>query len=67
MENYKIVVQILSVSDEVVGEFELNSQEYEKVKNDTGRDIIGQGVDTVLSELRDVRRTNPHHHMNRFD
>lgn len=67
MENYKIKVEVLSISDEVVGEFELTSQEYEKVKKDSGRDIISQGVETVLEELRDKRRANPHHHMNRFD
>ena len=67
MENYKIKVQVLDIHDEIVGEFELNSREYEKIKNETGRDIIGQGVELVLNDLKEERHSKSHHYTNRVD
>jgi hypothetical protein len=67
MENYKIKVQITSFSDDVIGEFEVTTKEYEIIKETTGKDLISQGVDLVLNDVKEIRRSNPHHHTNRVD
>ena len=67
MENYKIKVEITSMNGDVVGEFEVMTKEYEMVKETTGRDLVTQGVDLVLNDMRESRRSNPHHHTNRMD
>ena len=67
MENYKIKVEITSLSGDVIGEFEVTTKEYEMVKETTGRDLVSQGVDLVLNDFREMRKSNPHHHTNRLD
>lgn len=67
MENFKIKVTILTLDDKKVKEMDFDSMEFETIKGETGRDIIGDGVSTFLEDMRINRRSNPHHHTNRLD
>lgn len=67
MENLIVKVTISTQEGRVISEREFNTANIAEVKAFGDVNIVTQFIDDTINEIRDERRSNPHHHQNRLD
>lgn len=67
MEKYIVKIEVMNLDGTKIGEFTLNTHDIEFAREKYNLHLLDKGISTIIDEVRETRRNNPHHHQNRVD